>query len=615
MAKQLVNPLERHVEKAVVGVAGVILIGVIAQYVVSSPNRLELSGESVTPRTIDEKVAKRAEDTRQRIRSAQPKAQTPAALAPKFGELLQPLNSAPLVAAAPWGAEVPLIDPPINVVGKASLVKVVRPEKPAVSFGRSTVVVPAEPGKPPYVPTNWVTVSAVFDHKAQTDLQKLTYGASQGSIVMASPAIQRRAMRSDGTWSDSDWGDVDAWPTAETPKPPELTPDGIAELTDVDKRALEKFREFLQQGPNQVAVVRPRMADVVNGTRWSPPSLVPYRDLLLMDDQYFHPDDPPAAEPEDRYGFGAQPKATTTASPETPAAVLKEVERLLKEGKQNKDKAAAFRAHDLASQLSEDRTTSASDREKAEKLMVQAKQLDSDIRREELIGGAGAVRPGGPGGTTEVRKRDPMPKQQLWVHDARAGSIRDGRGYQYRLRFKILNQFAAQPEKFDRPADAAVVQIAGEWSEASDPITFEPSFSFYVTSDDKSRREINVEFFQWYYGAWLKSRRVKFSVGDRLAERQRIEAPDLSDASKVDRPEVSFDGGGVVVDIDFDRPLRERRASASPTGVKFGGPRPETAAVYVDDDGRLHQRLVAVDKSHPDKQKITAKLYRPPRQP
>ena len=40
MAKQLVNPLERHVEKAVVGVAGVILIGVIAQYVVSSPNRL-----------------------------------------------------------------------------------------------------------------------------------------------------------------------------------------------------------------------------------------------------------------------------------------------------------------------------------------------------------------------------------------------------------------------------------------------------------------------------------------------------------------------------------------------------------------------------------------------
>ena len=166
-------------------------------------------------------------------------------------------------------------------------------------------MVPAEPGKPPYVPTNWVTVSAVFDHKRAnrfTEAYLRRFARIHRHGLPGDPAPRHAERRNVVGFRLGRRGRMAYGGNAETP---ELTPDGIAELTDVDKRALEKFREFLQQGPNQVAVVRPRMADVVNGTRWSPPSLVPYRDLLLMDDQYFHPDDPPAAEPEDRYGFGA----------------------------------------------------------------------------------------------------------------------------------------------------------------------------------------------------------------------------------------------------------------------------------------------------------------------
>ena len=45
MAKQLVSPVERHVEKGILGVAVVLLLGVVAMYLVSSPNQMELGGE------------------------------------------------------------------------------------------------------------------------------------------------------------------------------------------------------------------------------------------------------------------------------------------------------------------------------------------------------------------------------------------------------------------------------------------------------------------------------------------------------------------------------------------------------------------------------------------
>ena len=57
MAKQVVNPIERHVEKALLGLAGIALIAVIVMYVVRSPNQLEIGGDMVTPGEIDAKLA------------------------------------------------------------------------------------------------------------------------------------------------------------------------------------------------------------------------------------------------------------------------------------------------------------------------------------------------------------------------------------------------------------------------------------------------------------------------------------------------------------------------------------------------------------------------------
>ena len=60
MAKQLVSPVERHVEKVILGIVGIVLLGVIARYLVTSPNQIELGGEMVTPNAVDEKLAEKA---------------------------------------------------------------------------------------------------------------------------------------------------------------------------------------------------------------------------------------------------------------------------------------------------------------------------------------------------------------------------------------------------------------------------------------------------------------------------------------------------------------------------------------------------------------------------
>ena len=125
MAKQLVGPLERHVEKAIVGIAGLILIAVIAKYVVTAPNQLEVGGELVDPATVDKKVADKAAEVRDRIANHDPEDETPELLYGEFVKSLDPYPSNQLALEAPrgvvFGPAVPIIDPPEAIKGQKKL--------------------------------------------------------------------------------------------------------------------------------------------------------------------------------------------------------------------------------------------------------------------------------------------------------------------------------------------------------------------------------------------------------------------------------------------------------------------------------------------------------------
>src|SRR5262245_40492580 len=110
MAKQLVNPIERHAEKAVLALAGLALVYVIARYVVTTPNSLELAGERVTPSTIDQKVAQKAADAVARLRAAPPKTSIPEPLHTAFEAAVAPADFPALPGVVALAPEVPLVD-------------------------------------------------------------------------------------------------------------------------------------------------------------------------------------------------------------------------------------------------------------------------------------------------------------------------------------------------------------------------------------------------------------------------------------------------------------------------------------------------------------------------
>lgn len=617
MAKQLVNPIERHVEKAVLGIAGLLLIGVVVKYVFTSPNKIVLGQDPVTPSAIDAKLAQKANEILDRIRNARPQEVQHDPLYDDFLSALTPLKGDALPLAVALGPPVPLIDSPEAVAGRATLVKVQRPDKPAYTFGRNTMLVKDAQSGEVRRPTDWVTISVMLDVKAQSDMQRKTWGATKADVIYVPPEMQRRMRRPDGSWSDEDWQMVKCWPALTLPPPPPIRlledDDKIVASKD-DKRAFEKYDADLLDPIVQLNTLRPHAPEVVSdGNPWRFPIITSYEDVLKQDDEYFHPKDPPLATPDDRYGLKQVEPGKTTRLPQTPAdAVAQELDdakKLLDEARKSRSKNDATTAFNQAQSINGNFNVPSDIREKAARLMREADLLIQDIAHGAASSVPVGKRPGQQPEAQPVRVK--LANQQLWAHDWAADSIINGESYQYRIRTRVLNRLAAYPESFEDPKNAGVVFIAGEWSEPTDPIKVPDAALFFVTRDDPKRREIAVEFFRWYDGVWVSSGTAKFNEGDRLSYETRTKVPRLDDRTAADTPLVSFSSDMTLLDIDFAKSHRERKSGTGAAGAKFGQATTTTSAVFVDSGGRLMERVVSVDKAHPAKREASAKVWVP----
>jgi hypothetical protein len=211
----------------------------------------------------------------------------------------------------------------------------------------------------------------------------------------------------------------------------------------------------------------------------------------------------------------------------------------------------------------------------------------------------------GPKTVAAEPKRVSMPVQEIWVYDTAPGSIVNGATYQYRVRPRILNRLAGMPESFTNPADSQVIFVAGAWSEPTEPIHIPQASWYFITRDEKNRREVYAEFFRWYDGVWVKSKAAPFQEGQPLVHQERVEVPAPNQRQTADKPLVDFGEDLTLLDIDFAMPLRERKSGNNPLIVRFSAqPAPETAAVFANGKGELQERVVALDKENPSK-KIT----------
>jgi hypothetical protein len=566
MAKQLVSPVERHLEKAILGVAGILLLGAIAKYLVTSPNQLEMGGEAVSPNTIDEKVAEKAAVVRLAIRNARPPESGVEPLYEVLIDVLDPFRHAGLSieapAAVPIGPEVPTVDKVVIRAGEKKLVEMMKLGKPIVRHGRSTFIRDSDgTGGDSFPPADWVTVSAVFNVEQQMQRQMHEYGPKRNEVIFGRVEMQRRARRDDGSWSED--------------------------------------------------VIRPLPLDVQDGTAWGVPIITSRRDVLLQDYEYLYPNQPLEGEPDDRYPDAPTEVTGAIDVDRTPQQIIKglleESRQYLELAQQTRSLGDVTKAYNRAFSAKQHPAATRRDKTDADGLMRRANQLEDDIKR--------GIRPGRrhepvrPGPVEKTQER--LHSQQLWIHDAWPGSIKNGNTYQYRLRVWIYNCLAGEPNKFSDPHDAKTVFIEGPWSEPTDPVMIELDTYYFVTNSDAKKDIVSIEMCKWFEGVWVKDR-FKFKVGDALNDSSRQKVPPLEGGEGFDMPLITFAADASIVDIDHQRRHRERKR-AGRGGVKFEPLSPTCSVVFVDSEGRLHERFLPTDKGHPAKATVLARVWKPPR--
>lgn len=615
MAKQLVSPVEAHLEKAVVAIAGAALIYVIAQYLVTSPNRIEVASDQVQPSQIDAKVREQAVLTAQRVRQAKPLDIEFEPLADDFERELDAFAVSQLAlevaTSAPFGPEVPIVDKAIPRAGENELVEVVQMGKPVVAFGRGMVERADARGDQGFLrPLDWVTVSANFDVNEQASLQRNRYGLKFENVVFGEVQIQRRARRHDGAWSDEDWRDIQPSPSGAVPKIPDIqleTEDGRLVLPKVDRTRLGRFFEDLREPRTQLDLIRPMMLTIEIGDEWSFPVVSSYRDVLLQDHEYLFPREPLTDEPENRYREEIRKETELVDETETTKEILVRVGELLKQaGAPNCSRDAAVDAYNLAQGVKVDKDASRSEQSRAERYMNTANQKTADIDRGICRRSERNTSP------KEVAGQTKSPIQQLWAHDAGGDSVVDGKTYQYRMRTQIYNRLAGEPAKFRKAEDALEIFLVGPWSQPSDPVTIPPDIFVFATRSDERKDTVAVDVFKWFEGVWVKDRWTA-QTGDKLFNRSRQFVPPREPDGDVEQPLITFDPNLTIIDMDHRRLYRERKR------VRGGGttfsqtPAPHCAVVFRDAEGRLQERFVPFDKNDPQKSAMANRVFKKPR--
>ncbi len=133
MAKQAVGTIERHLEKGILGVAVLVLFVAVGKFLIISPNKVELVGaDTVTPGTVDDKVAEGAEAVRRTIAAAKPVQKPVESAAPEFDKRLDPYQFASLPLDLPRGVA---FQPPVPVFSTVVAVNVLTRQPQTKSTG------------------------------------------------------------------------------------------------------------------------------------------------------------------------------------------------------------------------------------------------------------------------------------------------------------------------------------------------------------------------------------------------------------------------------------------------------------------------------------------------
>lgn len=504
-----ISTLEQHIEKLVLGVILLVLLGVVSMQFLLQPNNVEVSGsKSVPPESVYTELEGQAQRIESQLRDPQPQLPAVAStdLVARYNEAFE--DSADRVTQLSsslgrgvdieqeFGGEidsqtpssevaaldVPATTQPIALSSWSTLDPYVLQEVPAYS----EFVPSAQPFDFPSV-----SIEASFNgqdlRNAMSSIPR-KFWAATGVTIMGFE-VERQELGANGQWGSSE--SITTPPMTSAPTRSIASDDGLPELTELVSKAAGAFTDIAQ----------PTFPPTIAGEFWAPPSerVAVDTDSLSEADKIRRK----LARAEGELArLQGRPSTTTNTRPGS--------------GKtSNRDPGGT------PSNTNTDRTRARMDR-----LREEIKEYQEQLRAmgESVDSSDAANRIGGKNGVGVLDAED----IQLWAHDL---GVEPGKKYRYRSRVVVNNPLFRKGPALD-PNDAQQQALTkdpfarGEWSDWSSDVLVGAEQYFFVGSAQPSGArgespKATVEVFKMYYGFYRRST-ITAAPGDRLESNARV---------------------------------------------------------------------------------------------
>jgi hypothetical protein len=292
MARGSLNPIELHVEKFVLALAGAFLLYSAWAFLIRSPNTVQFENRRVGPAGLNEAILESARRLEEALRRQTPepirvenysrrlKQLQDEGLFARHGESGPHLASElPVLVRLGTRIEVPGLKEDEEAGGNITLVTPLRPDPPAVATGRSLARrVPVTLGAAEATQrgpaaatveateTPWVTLATWFNVDAQREeMIKAGYAAYRARVYVVGLDVQRQEMLSNGEFSE--WKDVKSGAMPEITIPDPVFDENTGALLNSEQ--IERAFNIVRS--EQKTLMQPEFLFVEAGDDWENP--------------------------------------------------------------------------------------------------------------------------------------------------------------------------------------------------------------------------------------------------------------------------------------------------------------------------------------------------------
>lgn len=546
------NPIEQHVEKIVLALVALVLLGVLAMQFLTQPNQVDVGERTVPPQNVYVELQRQAENLDSQLKDASPALPEVRAtdLVQRYDQALSQATDSTLALTAPLGrgvdigaatgADMGVAGPSSDKVAALSVPKSTTPVAASqwgtldpyavLAVPEYAALIPAE--QPFDLPS--VTVETTFSGTALREALSESGGvgiprrfwAATGMQILGLE-VERQRQLPDGTWSESE---------PATPPPGASLPTralgenaGLPELTELVSKATQAAAD----------VQRPMALPTIAGPEWTPPServVAPGSAQVTEADRVRRNLERAVAELERLQNPPQNPRQTDPGTRDTRGPGVRNTDPGTTTGPGSGNPRNQRRIEQLQKDIEgyrtrlrelgePDPTTGGTTPNQPFQPGTPYDQRDSRPQNIDPMTGLPTGQPSGQA-SLALLEQDSV---QLWAHDV---GVEPGATYRYRARVVVNNPLFRKGPVLDE-ADAALQAAAGEpfaradWSDWSEPVVVGATEYYFVTNADADgsltggRSGATVEVFKMFYGFYRKST-LNLNPGDPIEASIRI---------------------------------------------------------------------------------------------